>query len=56
MVRENDLLDTETTRKLRLTFSMQYANELWQADTMYGPSIKQSDGKWRKTYLIAFTR
>jgi len=21
---------------------------------MYGPSIKQSDGKWRKTFLIAF--
>jgi hypothetical protein len=24
------------------------------AATMYGPSIKQSDGKWRKTFLIAF--
>ena len=33
---------------------MQYANELWQADTMYGPSIKQSDGQWKKTFLIAF--
>lgn len=33
---------------------MQFANELWQADTMYGPSIKQTDGKWRKTFLIAF--
>ncbi|NQY36629.1 MAG: IS481 family transposase, partial [Alteromonadaceae bacterium] len=21
---------------------------------MYGPSIKQADGKWRKTFLIAF--
>jgi len=31
-----------------------FANELWQADTMYGPSIKQPDGKWRKTFLIAF--
>jgi len=29
MVKENDLLDTETTKKLRLSFSMQYANELW---------------------------
>lgn len=54
IVRENDLLNTETTRKLRLSFSMQYANELWQADTMYGPSIQQSDGKWRKTFFIAF--
>jgi len=33
---------------------MQFTNELWQADTMYGPSIKQADGKWRKTFLIAF--
>lgn len=54
MVRENDLLDFEQTKKLRHSFAMQYANELWQADTMYGPSIKQADGKWRKTFLIAF--
>ena len=24
------------------------------AATMYGPSIKQSDGSWKKTFLIAF--
>lgn len=54
MVRENDLLNLEQTQKLRRSFSMQFANELWQADTMYGPSIKQPDGKWRKTFLIAF--
>ncbi len=54
MVRENNLLDFEQTQKLRLSFAMQFANELWQADTMYGPSIKQPDGKWRKTFLIAF--
>lgn len=54
MVRGNDLLNTETTKQLRLSFAMQFANELWQADTMYGPSIKQPDGKWRKTFLIAF--
>ena len=54
MIRDNDLLDAQTTRQLRLSFAMQYANELWQADTMYGPSIKQADGKWRKTFLIAF--
>ncbi len=54
MVRENDLLNVETTRKLRESFAMKYANELWQADTMYGPSIKQPNGKWRKTFLIAF--
>lgn len=54
MVRDNNLLDLETTKKLRLSFSMQFANELWQADTMYGPSIKQADGQWKKTFLIAF--
>ncbi len=54
MVRENNLLNHEQARQLRLSFSMQYANELWQADTLYGPSIQQADGKWRKTFLIAF--
>jgi putative transposase len=54
MVRENTLLNLEHTKKLRHSFAMQFANELWQADTLYGPSIKQADGKWRKTFLIAF--
>lgn len=53
-VREHDLLNTETTKKLRTAFSMQYANELWQGDTMHGPSIVQPNGKWKKTFLIAF--
>ena len=53
-IRDNDLLNTHTTEKLRTSFAMQYANELWQGDTMYGPSIKQPDGKWKKTFLIAF--
>lgn len=54
MVRENDLLNVEITKKLRQSFCMQFANELWQADTMHGPSIKQTDGSWKKTFLIAF--
>ena len=54
MVRDNDLLNVEQTKSLRRSFAMQFANELWQADTMYGPSIKQVDGSWRKTFLIAF--
>jgi len=54
MVRENQLLEPAQTQKLRQSFAMQFANELWQADTMYGPSIKQPDGRWRKTFLIAF--
>ncbi len=54
LMRDHQLLEPEKTRKLRLSFAMQFANELWQADTMYGPSIKQADGQWRKTFLIAF--
>lgn len=54
MVRDNELLSTQAIQKHRHSFSMQFANELWQADTMYGPSIQQPDGKWRKTFLIAF--
>ena len=54
LLRENDLLNTQTTEKLRTAFAMRFANELWQGDTMYGPSIQQADGKWKKTFLIAF--
>lgn len=54
MMRDNDLITEETNKKLRLSFAMKYANELWQADTMYGPSIKQLDGSYKKTFLIAF--
>lgn len=54
MVREHDLLNVERTKKLRQSFAMRYANELWQADTMYGPAIKQPNGTYRKTFLIAF--
>jgi transposase InsO family protein len=54
MVREHRLLEGEVSQKLRLSFAMQYANELWQADTMHGPAIKQPDGSWKKSFLIAF--
>lgn len=53
-VRDNNLLDLETTQKLRISFAMKHANELWQGDTMHGPRIKQNNGKWKKTFLIAF--
>jgi transposase InsO family protein len=53
-IREHDLLTAQTTQKLRASFAMQHANELWQGDTMHGPSIQQPDGKWKKTFLIAF--
>ncbi|MBI1889497.1 MAG: transposase family protein [Burkholderiales bacterium] len=54
MVRTHHLLDEQTMQKQRLSFAMQFANQLWQADTMYGPTIKQADGQWKKTFLIAF--
>jgi len=54
MVRENDLLKETVNKKLRLSFAMQFSNELWQADTMHGPRIKQPSDQWRKTFLIAF--
>lgn len=54
MVREHDLLSTQKTYKLRQSFAMPFANQLWQADTLYGPSIKQHNGSWKKTFLIAF--
>jgi putative transposase len=40
--------------KLRLAFAMQYANQLWQADTMYGPYVPAQDGKPVQSRLIAF--
>lgn len=45
--------DDITNNKTRLAFAMQYANQLWQADTMFGPYVK--DGAAHKqTKLIAF--
>lgn len=54
MVRSHHLLDDTAQQKQRLSFAMQFANQLWQADTLYGPTIKQADGLWKKTFLIAF--
>lgn len=52
-VREHDLLDhEESEKKMRKAFCMAHANELWQADTMYGPYV--GDGKKQRAYLIAF--
>lgn len=53
-IRQYDLLDpVRPEDKKRLAFAMQYANELWQADTMYGPYVQGDKGKV-PTYLIAF--
>ncbi len=53
-VREYDLLnDNIESNKKRLAFAMEHANDLWQADTMFGPYVKNK-GKMIQTKLIAF--
>jgi transposase InsO family protein len=54
-IREYELLkdQVEDNRK-RLAFAMQYANQLWQADTLFGPHVKDSRGLMTQTKLIAF--
>jgi transposase InsO family protein len=54
-VREYELLkDNVENNKKRLAFSMQYANQLWQADTMYGPYVKDKNNKPIQTKMITF--
>lgn len=51
-IREYELLKPDAgNNKRRLAFSMRYANQLWQADTMFGPYIQNPR---RQTKLIAF--
>lgn len=55
LVRQYDLLTpvSQTQNKRRLAFSKQYANEMWQMDTMVGPYIR--NGKTStQAKLIAF--
>ncbi len=53
-IREYDLLkDDVKDNKKRLAFAMEHANDLWQADTMFGPYVKKN-GKPVQTKLIAF--
>jgi len=55
LVREFELLkpDAEAANKVRLAFAKAHANELWQADTLYGPHV-QINGAPVQTRLIAF--
>ena len=63
-IREYDLLnDNIEHNKKRLAFAMEHANDLWQADTMFGPSLKllptggpyiNYTGRMVQTKLIAF--
>ena len=56
-IREYQLLAADDAdHKQRLAFSMKYANQLWQADTMFGPHCDTglSTGSRKPTRLIAF--
>jgi transposase InsO family protein len=43
----------ETENRRRMAFAKDHANEMWQADTMYGPYF-QDNGKHTQSKLIAF--
>src|SRR5271166_3702790 len=55
LVKQYELLkpDAECSHKLRLAFSKAHANDMWQADTLFGPYI-QHGGCPVQTRLIAF--
>jgi transposase InsO family protein len=45
--------EQESTNKRRLAFAKAHANEMWQADTMFGPHVESGNTK-TQTKLIAF--
>jgi transposase InsO family protein len=55
LVNQYDLLkpQKQTEDKRRLAFAKAHANEMWQADTMVGPYVKNGSGH-TQTKLIAF--
>mgnify|MGYP001012701624 CR=1 FL=1 len=55
LVNEHDLLkpQTQTENRHRLAFAKAHANDMWQADTMFGPHVRDGDRK-TQTKLIAF--
>lgn len=54
-IREYELLAADDhDHKQRLAFSMKHANQLWQADTMFGPYVQSVDGARKQAKLIAF--
>jgi len=55
VVKQYELLkpDAEASNKIRLAFAKAHANEMWQADTLYGPFVPH-EGTPAQTRLIAF--
>jgi putative transposase len=55
LIREYKLLAPDDhDNKQRLAFSMKHANQLWQADTMFGPHVNTPEGTRKQAKLIAF--
>lgn len=56
LVKAHELLlpDKDATDKLRLAFAKRHANEAWQADTLFGPRVATSSGRFVQSKLIAF--
>ena len=56
LVNELELLkpDKEVSNKLRLAFAKRHANEAWQSDTLFGPRVAISGGRFVQSKLIAF--
>jgi putative transposase len=57
LIRDYDLLaPDDNDNKKRLAFSMKFANQLWQADTMFGPYVDTglSPKQRKQARLIAF--
>lgn len=55
LVKDYELLkpDADSSSKVRLAFAKAHANEMWQADTLYGPHVQHA-GAPVQTRLIAF--
>lgn len=51
-IRDNYLLFSDATKTDRRAFEMEFANDMWDADTSHGPYLT-INGKKVKTYLIA---
>jgi len=47
-------VDTGESQKELLRFAMEHANDMWQADLMYGPYVTLPGGKKHITYLLAY--
>lgn len=57
MVAEYEMLKEDVSEnKRRLAFSMQYANQLWQADTMFGPYVQRRQAVTGRTLAVLLAR